>query len=109
MATIALEQTEKEIGGNRYLITALDALTGLDVMNNISESESKGEPLEPGFIKRVIMKSVTINNKQMTGDVFDKIFSRKYKELSELFGEIVKFNFGEGEDSPNAESDTSEE
>lgn len=96
------DQHEYIDGDNRYLITAFGATYGLEVMNKLSEFANKMENPSAGFIKGVILHSVTHNNMSVDEKWFDKHFSRKYKEVQELFAEIIKFNFGEDEgDLPN--------
>lgn len=100
------EEITKEIGKNRYLIRALPAEYGLNVMNTLQTFE--GSP-SASFMKELVMRSVTVNNMQPNDEWFNKNFSRNYKELYELFKAIVEFNFGDMEDdSPNVGSVTSE-
>jgi hypothetical protein len=104
-----LEQKEVVVGQNNYLITALDATYGLSVLNALMTMESSPPA---NFVKEVVLRSVKVNNIQPTEQWFNKHFARNYKELYELFSQIVNFNFdfdmdSEGE-SPNVESDTSE-
>lgn len=100
------ETLEKTVGKNRYIIKALPAEYGLDVMGKL---QTFGSNPPAGFMKDLVLRSVTVNNIQPTEEWFNKNFSRNYKELGELFQEICLFNFGEDEDSPNGESVTSEE
>lgn len=107
MAIYVPEEITKEIGKNRYLIKALPAEYGLNVMNTLQALE--GNP-SAEFMKQLVLRSVTVNNMQPNDEWFNKNFSRNYKELYELFKAIVDFNFGEmgEEDSPNVDSVTSE-
>lgn len=102
-----LEQTTITVGDNSYLITALPATLGLDVLAQLTSFS--GQP-PAQFMKEVILKSVKVNNKMPNEDWFNKTFSRNYKQLYELFGKITEFNFGDlsGEEG-NVESDTSEQ
>lgn len=100
------EEIKKEIGGNRYLIRALPAEYGLEVMNTLQMLD--GNPTA-AFMKELVMRSVTVNNMQPSDEWFNKNFSRNYKELYEVFKAIVEFNFGDMEDdSPNEEGAISE-
>jgi hypothetical protein len=104
------DQHEYIDGDNRYLITAFGATYGLEVMNKLGDfSRSETSP-SAGFIKGVILHSVTHNSKVVDEKWFDSHFSRKYVEVQRLFSEIIKFNFGEtGEDGlPNGEEGSSE-
>ena len=103
-----LEQKEVVVGGSTYLITALDATYGLTVLNALMSMENSPPA---NFVKDVVLKSVKVNNIQPTEQWFNKHFARNYRELYELFGQIVNFNFDfdmNDPDSPNVESDTSE-
>lgn len=104
------DQTEFEYGGNTYVINALDASYGIEAMNKLAEfANNKMNPSAP-FIKGVVLKSVTHNNKAVNEKWFDKHFSRNYAELNALFTKIIEFNFGEmgAGGVPNGEGDTSE-
>lgn len=106
MSIFIPEEITKKFGDTSYLIRALPAEYGLEVLRTLSEVENP----TPKFMKEVIFKSVTVNNMQPTDEWFNKHFSRNYKELHDLFATIVEFNFGSGEeDSPNAEGGTSGE
>lgn len=100
------EELEKKIGETRYLIRALPASYGLHVMAKLGEF---GNVPPSEFLKELILKSVTVNNIQPTEEWFNKHFSRNYKEMYDLFNEIVEFNFGsEDENSPNTEGGISD-
>jgi len=101
------EQTTVFIGDNTYLITALEATYGLDVLNQVQKMALTGDSPSSAFVKEVIMKSVTVNNLQMNEKLFNTHFSKKYKEMFELFEKIIAFNFGE-EDGPNQDSGISD-
>jgi hypothetical protein len=89
---IALEQKQVKVAGVNYLITALPAEYGLEVMNELYSSDK--EVHESFRIKEIILKSVTMGGVKFTSDAYDKHFSRKYKEIFELYNEIMSFNYG---------------
>lgn len=107
---ITKDQIEFEINGNHYLITAMDAVFGLQAMNQLAAFAKNDMPPSADFIKEVVIRSVTFQNKAIDEKWFNKHFSRNYAELNALFTKIIEFNFGDsGEDGlPNEQSDTSE-
>ena len=101
-----LDQTEIEVGGVKYLVTAFPATMGLDILGKLT-SLTGTPPAE--FMKYVILKAVKVDNKVVTDDWFNKKFSRNYKELYELFAKITEYNFGDlSGETGNEQSDTSE-
>ena len=100
------ETKNVEINGTKYLITALEADYGLEVMMRLTDIPSAS------LLRDVILRSVTVNNIQPTEDWFKRHYARNYSEAMELFQKITEFNFGEdsseGGDSPNGEGGTSE-
>ena len=104
---IGREQKTVEVGGDTYLLTALTTSAGFETMAKLQEM---GESLipDPLFLRKLIVESAAINNTAFDVARYERHFSRKHKVALELFQEIVKFNFPEIEDGPNAESDTSE-
>ena len=96
---LTLPQKEFELGGTKYLITALGASDGLDVISKLSSSEVDGK-----FIKAVILRSVSVDGLKRDDKWFDVHFSRKYKLVQDLYEEILEFNLG---DDPKEEGDTS--
>jgi len=80
------------LGNTKYQIKLLPAIKGLQVMEELDKS--RGVP-SPELLRALVLESVTVNNIQPTGDWFDKHFARNYKELYNLFNEIVDFNFGD--------------
>lgn len=105
---MVLEQTTVTVGENSYLVTALDATNGLAVMHKMMEFSKNEQAPTAEFMRNLILKSVTVNNKQANEEWFNKYFSRKYHEVYELFTKIQEFNFGTEEQDPNEQSDTSE-
>lgn len=100
------EQHTVVIGNETYLITAFDATFGLNVMSQLQKMGESNELPSGAFVKGVVLNCVSWKNKMMTEELFNTHFSKKYKELMELFKEILNFNFGE--EGPNDESGTSE-
>lgn len=104
------DQIEFTYNDNSYIINAMDASFGLDAMNKFQEFVTAGTNPSASFIKAVVLKSVTFNNKAVNEKWFDKHFARNYAELNALFIKIIEFNFGEvgAEGVPNEQSVTSE-
>lgn|SRR5690554_4054061 len=104
------DQTEFTYGENTYVINAMDASFGLEVMNELGKLTANNSSPSASFIKSVVLKSITFNNKAVNEKWFDKHFSRNYGELMALFNRIIEFNFGEmGADGvPNEEGGTSD-
>lgn len=98
------EEKTVTLGKNNYLLRALPADYGLEVLNRLQATDSTPSA---AFVKELVYKSVTVNNMQPTDEWFNKNFSRNYKELYDLFQSIVEFNFGDMTD-PNGGSGTSE-
>ena len=100
-----LESKEVTINGNYYVITAMDAVEGLDF---ITKMISNGGVLpEAKEIRQLVVKYVKLGGKPFTEKSFGTHFSRNYNELQELFEEFMSFNFGD--EVPNDGSDTSVE
>ena len=89
-----LEQKEVEVGGEKYLITALGALKGLEYAPKLVDADNK-------LIIQIITECVSHDNMPLSGEKFDKHFSRRYTAIYELFNEIVEFNWGLDVKSPN--------
>ena len=106
------EQTTFESKDNRFVINAFDAFYGLQVLTKLQDTVFAGFSAPPELVKDVIIRSCTVNGSMITDKNFDMVFAKKYKVMMDLFSEIIKFNFSdlmEGDDSPNAEGDTSEQ
>src|SRR5690606_26994406 len=89
------EEKTVVFGDNTYLIKALPALYGLNVLNRL---KLMGDTPDSAFIKELLFKSVTCNNMQPTEDWFNRNFSRNYDELFQIFEAIIDFNFGDGDE-----------
>lgn len=100
------EDKEVKINNTKYTIKSLPAMKGLHLMN---ELEKSGSTPHPDLVRAVVLESVTVNNIQPTDEWFNKHFSRNYKELYELFSEIVDFNFGKDAVEGKGEGATPEE
>lgn len=92
------EEKTVEINGTKYLIKALPADYGFSVLNKL---QTMMDSPSPEFIKELVMKSVTANNVQPTNEWYNRHFARNYKELMDLFREIVEFNFEDLKEDPN--------
>lgn len=97
-----LENKEVTVNGNYYVITAMEAVEGMDF---ISKVFSNGGTIPPAKdIRQVIVKHVKLGGKQFSDKTYGIHFSRNYEELMQLFEEFMVFNFGEF--NPNEDSDT---
>jgi len=106
--SITLEQKEVTIGGKIYILQAFTTSLGLEIQNELIGLEQRGESFSASLIEKAVLNGAYIGSAKITKELFNKHFSRKYKDLMELFQQILVFNYGEGEEGPNAESDTSE-
>lgn len=102
LSDIALPQTEVEIDGVSYLITALPASYALEFMERYQDALSSGKS-DLKTMKEVIVKSVCKDNKAITEKSFDIIFSRKFRHLSELYQEVIQYNFSDLFGEPDSE------
>lgn len=100
------EEKEVVINDTKYDVKALPAIKGLQLM---TELEKAGSMPPPDLVRAVVLESVTVNSIQPTDEWFNKHFSRNYKELYELFSEIVDFNFGKVFAEGKGEDATQEE
>lgn len=87
-----LEQTTFTIDDIDYLVTAMPSTKGLQFLEQFQEELDSGKD-NLAMRKQVICNSVSKDNKMITAERFDMIFSRKYKHLSKLYTEVVKWNF----------------
>lgn len=87
---VTLPQKEVEIKGVKYLITALGATEGLEVITKLSSGDVDGK-----FIKAIILRSVTTEGIKRDEKWFDTHFARKYTAVQELYEAIIDFNLGE--------------
>ena len=99
-----LEQKEVQVGDDVYLLEAFPAKFGLTIM----EEMLKGENFSTSRMVDILLRSVSYQGRLFTEQTFNKHFSRKYKEVAELFNEVLVFNFGETLDNP-LEDETLEE
>lgn len=92
LAELALPQTTIELGGEEYLIEALPATQALEFMEKYQDSIESGKS-DLKVMKEIICRSVHKDNKAIDAKRFDIIFARKFRHLSELYQEVLKFNF----------------
>lgn len=113
----APQQKQVTIGSHNYILKPFNALFGLKMMNEIQKAMSKakgetegegsgvqGYDFSPEQIKEAIVAGVeSVDNSAFTAAKFDKHFVRKYKDIYELFGAVLAFNFDgmDGESDPN--------
>lgn len=99
---ITLDQHTVELDGHSFLITAFKASEGWKLLKALGDGE-----INDAVMQKAIVDNVSLDNMKLTNDKYDRFFARKYKLVSDLFQEVIKFNFGDLLD-PNAGSDTSE-
>lgn len=101
-----LSQLEKEVDGENYILKTFPAMTGLSIQHRMQL-----EGMTPELTREVIVKGCSKGSMDFDNKSFDKAFAGRYAHMFKLLGEIMKHNFGDMEDenSPNVESDSSEE
>lgn len=102
MALEVLEQTTITIDNIDYLVSAMPSSRGLKFMEQYQEELDSGKD-NMAMRKDVICMSVSKDNQIITDKRFDVIFSRKYKHLSKLYNEVIKWNFPDFFDQPDTE------
>lgn len=98
----ALEQIVLTIEGQEYLCTAMPATQGLAFLEKHQEALDKGKP-DLAMMKQIICNHVSKDNMQITEQVFNISFSRKYGHLQKLYQEVLQFNFAEVFQAPDSE------
>ena len=98
----ALEQVTITVDDQDYLCTAMPATQGLAFLEKHQEALDKGKP-DLAMMKQIICKHVSKDNMQITEQVFDAFFSRKYGTLQKLYQEVLQFNFAEVFQQPDSE------
>lgn len=102
MAIEVLEQTTITVDGVDYLVSAMPSTRGLQFMEQYQEEMDSGKD-NLAMRKQVICNSVSKDNQIITEKRFDIVFSRKYKHLSKLYNEVIKWNFPDFFDQPDTE------
>lgn len=102
MALEVLEQTTITIDNIDYLVSAMPSSRGLKFMEQYQEELDSGKD-NMAMRKDVICMSVSKDNQMITDKRFDIVFSRKYKHLSKLYNEVIKWNFPDFFDQPDTE------
>lgn len=98
----ALEQITLTVDDQDYLCTAMPATQGLAFLEKHQEALDKGKP-DLAMMKQIICKHVSKDNMQITEQVFDTFFSRKYGTLQKLYQEVLQFNFAEVFQQPDSD------
>lgn len=98
----ALEQITIVVDDQEYLCTAMPATQGLAFLEKHQEALDKGKP-DLAMMRQIICKYVSKDNMQITEQVFDSFFSRKYGTLQKLYQEVLQFNFAEVFQQPDSE------
>lgn len=81
------EVVVKEIGGTSYVLKLFPTITGLRIMQSLER-----DGFTPETIRDTIVKGCGIGSTAMTEAKFDTHFRGKYREMMELFAEILKYN-----------------
>ena len=95
---------EIEVGGENFIIKQLPVMVGLEIQHKLMNGGST-----PELIRETICKGVQKGSASLDEKKFDKLFKGKYKQLYELFNEVLAFNFGDMGDDPLDESEGTEE
>lgn len=77
----------KEIGDSSYVLKLFPTMVGMRIMQSLER-----EGFSPETIRECVVKGCSIGSVGMTEAKFDTHFRGKYKEMMELFAEILKYN-----------------
>jgi len=102
MALEVLEQTTITVDDVDYLVSAMPTTRGLQFMEQYQEEMDSGKD-NLAMRKQVICNFVSKDNQMITDKRFDVVFSRKYKHLSKLYSEVIKYNFPDFFEQPGTE------
>lgn len=102
MAIEVLEQTTITVDNVDYLVSAMPTTRGLQFMEQYQEEMDSGKD-NLAMRKQVICNFVSKDNQMITDKRFDVVFSRKYKHLSKLYNEVIKYNFPDFFEQPGTE------
>lgn len=102
MALEVLEQTTITVDDIDYLVSAMPTTRGLQFMEQYQEEMDSGKD-NLAMRKQVICNFVSKDNQMITDKRFDVVFSRKYKHLSKLYNEVIKYNFPDFFEQPGTE------
>lgn len=102
MALEVLEQTTITVDDVDYLVSAMPTTRGLQFMEQYQEEMDSGKD-NLAMRKQVICNFVSKDNQMITDKRFDVVFSRKYKHLSKLYNEVIKYNFPDFFEQPGTE------
>lgn len=97
-----LEQITLTIDNIEYLCTAMPATQGLAFLEKHQAALDAGKP-DLAMMKQIICTHVSKDNMQITEQVFNVSFSRKYGHLQKLYQEVLQFNFSEVFQAPDTE------
>lgn len=87
---VGLPQESVSIEGVTYLITAMPATEGLQMLETMQEGKA-----DLATMKKVICAYVSKDNMQITNQTFDVIFARKFEHLGLLYKAVLVYNFGD--------------
>lgn len=102
MNDVALPQEVITVDEVDYLVTALPASYALQFMEKYQEAIQTGKS-DLATMREVIVKSVCKDNKQITNQSFDIIFSRRFMHLSQLYQAVLNYNFEDVFTAPDSE------
>lgn len=97
-----LEQTTITVDDIDYVVSAMPTTRGLQFMEQYQEEMDSGKD-NLAMRKQVICNFVSKDNQMITDKRFDVVFSRKYKHLSKLYNEVIKYNFPDFFEQPGTE------
>ena len=98
------EVVVKEIGGTGYVLKLFPTMVGMRIMQSLER-----EGFSPETIRECVVKGCSIGSTGMTEAKFDTHFRGKYKDMMELFAEILKYNNLFPEDGEEGNEEGSEE
>lgn len=81
------EVVVKEIDGTGYVLKLFPTTTGLRIRQSLER-----DGLTPETMRDTVVKGCSIGSTAMTEAKFDTHFRGKYREMIELFTEILKYN-----------------
>ena len=102
MALEVLEQTTIVVDGIEYLVTAMGAEQSLEFFADHQQEIVTGK-INVKMRKQLICSCVAVDNRAITPQRFDIIFSRKFKHLRELYNEVSNWNFPDFLEEPDTE------
>jgi hypothetical protein len=104
-----MEDKVVTIGSENYVLKMFPALTGLKLMNKLEHTvRTTGTMMDDALVFEVISKGCSLGSVNFTEAKFNSHFKGKYKEIYELFAEVLKHNNMFPEESEGNEQDSEE-